>query len=202
MDSRDVVHSSHLGAFLATVRDGRVEQTRPFPGDADPSPIVSGIADGIGSTARIQQPAVRRGWLEHGPGATSDRRGADWAAAITGVPAGQIAMLAEDMARSRTLVSSTWSLQRADHGEQPFWMLVTLAAMLGQIGLPGGGFGFAYGSESGIGTVRYPFPPPALPVGHNPVTTAIPVARLSDMLLHPGDGYQFNGERAATRTSG
>jgi len=405
----DVVHSSHWGAFVATVRDGRVEQTRPLPADVDPSPIVHGIADGITSTARIRAPAVRRGWLEYGPGATSDRRGADefvlvdwdtalrlvarelvrvesgygneaifggsygwasagrfhhaksqlarflncfggftgqignysfaasdailpyvvgskgmgsgdvtswdviaghtglwvmfggvplkntqvesggvvshtvrghlaeakargtrfvaisplrddapgfldanwiaprpntdtalmlglahtllqqglhdeyflgryctgwpafreyllghedgaaktadWASAITGVPTGQIRALAEDMACSRTLVSSTWSLQRADHGEQPFWMLITLAAMLGQIGLPGGGFGFAYGSESGIGAVRYPFPAPTLPVGRNPVTSAIPVARISDMLLHPGAEYEFNGQR-------
>ena len=47
--------------------------------------------------------------------------------------------------RERTMISVTWSLQRADHGEQPFWMAITLAAMLGQIGLPGGGFGFGYG---------------------------------------------------------
>jgi biotin/methionine sulfoxide reductase len=44
------------------------------------------------------------------------------------------------MAARRTLVSIGWSLQRAHHGEQPFWALVTLAAMLGRIGLPGGGF--------------------------------------------------------------
>ena len=62
---------------MATVRDGRVEQTRPLPADVDPSPIVHGIADGITSTARIREPAVRRGWLKYGPGVTSDRRGAD-----------------------------------------------------------------------------------------------------------------------------
>ena len=38
-----------------------------------------------------------------------------------------------------------WSLQRAHHGEQPYWVAIALAAMLGQIGLPGGGFGFGYG---------------------------------------------------------
>ena len=59
MDSLDVVHSSHWGAFVARVRDGRVEQTRPLPADADPSPVVYGMADGITSTARIREPAVR-----------------------------------------------------------------------------------------------------------------------------------------------
>ena len=34
-----------------------------------------------------------------------------------------------------------WGMQRQRHGEQTHWMLVTLASMLGQIGLPGGGFG-------------------------------------------------------------
>ena len=43
----------------------------------------------------------------------------EWAAAITGIPAGRIADLARAMAASRTLVSLSWSLQRADHGEQP-----------------------------------------------------------------------------------
>ena len=50
------------------------------------------------------------------------------------------------MAAKRTLINVTWSLQRAEHGEQPPWMGLTLAAMLGQIGLPGGGFGHGYGS--------------------------------------------------------
>jgi hypothetical protein len=46
---------------VATVRDGRVEQTRPFPAGMDLSPILHGIAGGITSTARIWEPAVRRG---------------------------------------------------------------------------------------------------------------------------------------------
>ena len=75
---------------------------------------------------------------------------ADWAAAITGVPAETIRALARRMAATRTMVTASWSLQRADHGEQPYWAVVLLAAALGQIGLPGGGFGFGYGSGAGI----------------------------------------------------
>ena len=52
-----------------------------------------------------------------------------------------------------------WSLQRADHGEQPIWMAVALAAMLGQIGLPGGGFGFGYGQQSASAPRAIPSPP-------------------------------------------
>src|SRR6202030_650858 len=71
---------------------------------------------------------------------------AHWAEAITGVPAGTIRGLALAMADNRTMVTASWSLQRADHGEQPYWAVVLVAACLGQIGLPGGGFGFGYGS--------------------------------------------------------
>jgi biotin/methionine sulfoxide reductase len=39
------------------------------------------------------------------------------------------------MAAVRTMVTVSWSLQRAIHGEQPLWLGVVLAAMLGQIGL-------------------------------------------------------------------
>ena len=120
---------------------------------------------------------------------------ADWAAAITGLPGETIRDLARRMAARRTLVSVSWSLQRADHGEQTYWAAIALAAALGQVGLPGGGFGFAYGSTGTTGQPRYPFAAPRMPVGTNPVQTAIPAARLADMLLHPGSSYDFNGER-------
>ncbi|SIG07464.1 putative biotin sulfoxide reductase BisC [Mycobacteroides abscessus subsp. abscessus] len=64
------------------------------------------------------------------------------------------------MAAGRTLVTVSWSLQRVRHGEQAPWMGLTLAAMLGQIGLPGGGFGHGYGSmnEPGLAPVSCPLP--------------------------------------------
>src|SRR6185295_19082125 len=76
----------------------------------------------------------------------------EWAAAITGVPAARIASLARKMAGTRTMLSIAWSLQRAHHGEQSFWSATTLAAMLGQIGLPGGGLGVAYGPTNSAGS--------------------------------------------------
>ena len=119
---------------------------------------------------------------------------ADWAAGITEVPADTIRGLARRMRAARTLIGVSWSIQRADHGEQPYWMTVALAAMLGQIGLPGGGFGFGYGAMHGIGGARHPVAPPSLPTGANAVESWIPVARLADMLLDPGGSYSFNGE--------
>lgn len=122
---------------------------------------------------------------------------ADWAAAICGIPAGTIRDLARRMASKRTMITTAWSLQRADHGEQPYWMTIVLAAMLGQIGLTGGGFGFGYGCVSGMGAPRERIPSPSLPAGVNPIDSYIPVARISDLLLHPGETYEFNGQ---TRT--
>ena len=58
-------------------------------------------------------------------------------AAICDVEASAIEALAAEMTARRTLVTVSWSLQRADHGEQPFWMGVALAAMTGSMGLPG-----------------------------------------------------------------
>lgn len=120
---------------------------------------------------------------------------AAWAAPITGLDADAIRQLARRMADRRTLISVSWSIQRADHGEQPYWAAIALAAILGQIGLPGGGFGFGYGCTSGLGRPRSSSPAMSLPTGANGVKTVIPVARFMDMLLHPGTTYDFNGER-------
>ena len=122
-------------------------------------------------------------------------KSAAWAAPITGLTAGAIESLAARMASRRTFITATWSLQRAEHGEQPYWMTIVLAAMLGQIGLRGGGFGFGFGNTAGIGTARLPFPAPSLPAGRNPTGSWIPVARMADLLLDPGGEYDFNGER-------
>jgi biotin/methionine sulfoxide reductase len=121
------------------------------------------------------------------------RKDADWAGAITGVPAETIRALARRMAQTRTMVSASWSIQRAHHGEQPYWAVILLAAALGQIGLPGGGFGFGYGSASGIAEPPLGFGPPAMEVLANPLGRAIPTARIADCLLDPGGTYDYNG---------
>jgi biotin/methionine sulfoxide reductase len=120
---------------------------------------------------------------------------AAWASALTQIPAPTIRALARRMAAVHTMIAVSWSVQRADHGEQPYWMAIALAAMLGQIGLPGGGFGFGYGGMSGIGSPQARLPLPKLPTGANPVKAYIPVARCADMLLNPGATLDFNGHR-------
>ena len=119
----------------------------------------------------------------------------EWAAPICGIEAETIRALARRMAQGRTLISVSWSLQRAHHGEQPYWMAATLAAMLGQIGLPGGGVGYGYGAIGGIGTPIKRLDGMTLPQGQNPVGTFIPVARIADMLLNPGQPFDYDGKR-------
>ena len=53
-------------------------------------------------------------------------------------------------------------------------MLVVWPRMLGQIGLPGGGFGFGYGAEGGMGNPRRPVPIPVMQAGRNPTGLTSP----------------------------
>ncbi|MEP0520257.1 MAG: molybdopterin-dependent oxidoreductase [Hyphomicrobiales bacterium] len=117
----------------------------------------------------------------------------DWASAICGIPAAAIVQLASKMASKRTMISVAWGIQRADHGEQPLWMGLVLAAMLGQIGKPGTGFSFGYGSTTPVGRSGKLYPWPSVPQGHNPISKFIPVARITDALLHPGGEYKYDG---------
>jgi biotin/methionine sulfoxide reductase len=120
-------------------------------------------------------------------------KSADWAAPICDVSADTIRALARRMAARRTLVLCAAGLQRADHGEQPIWMTIVLAAMLGQIGLPGGGFGLCYGCNGVVGAPLPRFKWPALNQGLNAVQDFIPVARIADLLLSPGETFTYNG---------
>ena len=121
-------------------------------------------------------------------------KSAHWAASICDVPDTAIIALARRMAASRTMINVAWALQRGDHGEQPYWMGITLACLLGQIGTPGGGFALAYGPMSLEGANARSFSGPVLPQGENAIKAPIPVARIADMLEHPGERYEFNGK--------
>ena len=120
-------------------------------------------------------------------------RHAAWAAGITGIPAGAITALARSMAGKRSLITVAHALQRAEHGEQPVWMGLVLATMLGQVGLPGGGFHYALGALGHTGRRALAVPIAALPQGRNPVRPFIPVARIADMLLNPGGAFAYDG---------
>ncbi|MGX5668023.1 molybdopterin-dependent oxidoreductase [Rhizobium daejeonense] len=119
---------------------------------------------------------------------------ADWAAGVCGLPPERIRLLATELATTRSFINLNWALQRADFGEQCYWAAIALAAMLGQIGLPGGGIGFGFGSMNGTGNPVARLPSPVLPAPSNPTGAFIPVARISDLLLGEVQAMPYNGQ--------
>lgn len=130
---------------------------------------------------------------------------AEWAAKICGLDADQIREFARLLVKGRTQFMGGWCAQRMHHGEQYPWMLVVLASMVGQIGLPGGGVGFGWHYNgggtitslgpvlSGLGSIANP-PPPIHAADFRGASEHIPVSRLIDCLLSPGKKVAFNGE--------
>ena len=121
----------------------------------------------------------------------------DWAARICGLSETAIIELARQMASRPTMISLSWSLTRQAYGEQPIWAGIVLAAMLGQIGLPGSGIGLGYSAVNRVGHNLERLPFAALPQGINGVKSFIPVARIADMLLQPGTPFEYNGSSYA-----
>lgn len=164
--------------------------------------IMLGLAHTLVAEGLHDQDFLRRccvGWERFRPYLMGESDGqpkdAAWAATIAALPAEAIRELARRMAASRTLITVSWSLQRADHGEQTYWAAITLAAMLGQIGLAGGGIGFGYGAINGIGASGSRIFPPTLWAPENAVKDFIPVARITEMLENPGGAFDYNGRR-------
>ena len=117
----------------------------------------------------------------------------EWASIITSIPVETIKWLAKEISAKKTMVSISWSLQRASAGEQPLWMGITLASMLGHIGTEGGGIGFGYSSVNSTGDVFKKIPWKSLPQGNNKIRDFIPVARITDMLEKPNELFQYDG---------
>ena len=121
---------------------------------------------------------------------------AEWSADLTTVPADTVRELARLIAGKRTFIPMGWALQRAEHGEQPFWAGTALMAMLGQFGLPGAGIGHGVGSLHTIGFMGrriIPFRWSSFEQGVNPIDSLIPVARVTDMLEKPGQQFDYDG---------
>ncbi|QZA79654.1 trimethylamine-N-oxide reductase TorA [Deefgea piscis] len=143
-----------------------------------------------------------------GQGTDKTAKTPEWAEQICGVKAQQIRELARLMASGRTQLIFGWAVQRQEHGEQPYWMGAVLAAMLGQIGLPGGGISYAHHYSSiGVPSSGAAMPgsfPLNLDPGKKPKYTntdykgysqMIPCARAIDALLDPGKVIDYNGQK-------
>jgi biotin/methionine sulfoxide reductase len=122
---------------------------------------------------------------------------ARWAAQICDISASTIRELAERIVGSRTLITVSWSIQRGDHGEQPYWAAIALAAVAGQLGRPHCGAALGFGTHHSTGARQRKLPIAALAqkVRETPPIPAIPVSRVTDMLLNPGEEIEFDGRR-------
>ena len=70
-------HAAHWGTFSARVANGRLVGVVPFAHDPDPSPIIGNIPAAVHHPCRVARPAIRKGWLDGGPGGKRGRRGAE-----------------------------------------------------------------------------------------------------------------------------
>ncbi len=164
--------------------------------------IMLGLAHVIVSAGRHDQDFLDRcttGWpsfrdylLGHDDGVPKT---AEWAAEISGLPAETLRALAHRIATERTVISTSYSVQRADHGEQVPWMALTLAALSGSMGRPGGGFGCGLGALHRNGMRLAKVPIASFAQGVNNVADFIPVARISDLLTRPGQEFDYDGGR-------
>lgn len=130
---------------------------------------------------------------------------AKWASKISKVGEKKIKELAKLFYENRTMLMMGWNIQRQHHGEQAHWMAATLASMIGQIGLPGGGFGISYHYSNGgspttnapvLGGINVGKPVSGenwKSVEEKEKSGAVPVARIADCLLNPGMKLQYNG---------
>src|SRR5882757_7578376 len=75
--SEVMLSSSHWGIFRPVVSDGRLVAAKAFAADPDPSRLLQSIPSAIHHKSRVLRPAVRKSWLENGPGAHPERRGGD-----------------------------------------------------------------------------------------------------------------------------
>ncbi len=107
----------------------------------------------------------------------------EWAERITAVPAGTIARIAREYATLKPgVLYQGYGMQRRAYGEQVVRAGCTLAAMTGNVGIPGGW-------ASGLG-LQAPDGGPfwnLFPAGENPVKASIPVFLWTEAVLHGKD---------------
>ena len=124
----------------------------------------------------------------------------EWAAKLTDLSVEKITALAQFYATTpKVKIACSRGIQRCDHGEQAVRMLITLALLKGEMGLPGGGLSFEIPGFAGTGDARLKGRPPAsFPGVPNPVTQVILDQHYADSLLgapvtrnHNGKSYAY-----------
>jgi anaerobic dimethyl sulfoxide reductase subunit A len=128
-----------------------------------------------------------------GQGADRTAKTPQWAAAITGVPANTIVKFAREVAQAKPAnITQGWGPQRHANGENQARAIYTLAALTGNIGIPGGGTG---GREGYYWPVTKWFPDL-----DNPVQTSISCYGWTDAIVRgPQMTATADGVRGADR---
>jgi len=118
-----------------------------------------------------------------------------WAEAITAVPAGTIARIAREYATLKpSVLYQGYGMQRRAYGEQVVRAGCVLAAITGNVGVPGGwasGLGLQAPDGGGLWTV--------FPTGENPVKAEIPVFLWTEACLRGKSMTSADGIRGAER---
>lgn len=130
-----------------------------------------------------------------------------WASQICNIKEDKIKALCECLVKDNSIIIAGRALQRQDHGEQAFWMVATLSAMLGHIGKSGGGFEFSLGYNGGgaksmiapslKGISALPsqeYTTPDSPWANSKNYT-IPTSRFIQALESPGKEIDFKGRK-------
>ena len=76
MTHQRTLTAAHWGVYEVEYDEaGKATRLHPFAKDPDPSPIGLHMLSDEVTRLRVRRPAVRKSWLEHGPGANPERRG-------------------------------------------------------------------------------------------------------------------------------
>ena len=67
--------ATHWGAYNVETDNDRIVSMHPFSADPDPSQIGLGMPQAIHDRVRIEQPMIRKGWLDKNEGTQSSPRG-------------------------------------------------------------------------------------------------------------------------------
>ena len=76
MTHQRTLTAAHWGVYEVEYdAAGNPTKLHPFSKDPDPSPIGLHMLSDEVAKLRVRRPAIRKGWLEKGPGANGDKRG-------------------------------------------------------------------------------------------------------------------------------
>ena len=128
----------------------------------------------------------------------------EWASKITDLSVEKVTALAQLYATTpKVKITCSRGIQRGDHGEQAVRMMITLALLKGDMGLPGGGLTFEIPGFAGTGDARVIGKGAAnFPGVANPVTQAILDQHYAHSLLGAPVALNHNGKTYAYPEAG